>query len=278
MNIKQSANKIKNNFVRHPIYFVLRQFYRVLVVFPYLVFISLLYLVNKLILNISHRSSYELHRSNKSVCFIISSVIYCNNKELSYAKNRSVYTPEERANQTIKTVETIRRFSPESYILLVEAGFKRDLPFELHKMVDEYLYLGNHTLVRKSCDCRNKSLGEIVMLLFSKRYLAKIQADFYCKISGRYELNENFNLDQRKGDKLVFLYKSDNLVSTRLYSFSRKLINIWYFALLKSLPLALIGYPVESLLAKYIPSRLVIKVDTLGLSGSDATCGKRLQE
>jgi glycosyltransferase involved in cell wall biosynthesis len=52
--------------------------------------------------------------------FIITSVINTPNKPLSYISTRSVYSREERFNQTQITIISIRKYIPDCFIFLVE--------------------------------------------------------------------------------------------------------------------------------------------------------------
>jgi hypothetical protein len=125
---------------------------------------------------------------------IISSVIYVKDKPFSYSKTRSVFSPEERIEQTKNTIKSLREKIPDVKIFLFEQGLIDIIDTDLDFMVDEYKYIGNNFLVRFATDSKFKGLGEVIGLLFTTLYLPK---DFFgiFKISGRYFLNDNFNLE-----------------------------------------------------------------------------------
>lgn len=56
------------------------------------------------------------------VLFIITSVISIVDRKLNYSKTRSIYSQEERIQQTKHTVASIRKVSPGATIWLVEGG------------------------------------------------------------------------------------------------------------------------------------------------------------
>lgn len=264
----------RNNFnlensASHPLSFVLRQVYRVLFIWPFQLVVSV----------VEKFSSNNFLKSGEpaSYCFIITSVIYPKQKELSYASTRSVYNPEERAEQTLKTIESIKAKVPGAKIVLVESGLRDNLPFDLAKKVDQYLYLGNNFFVRRACDSKFKSLGEAVMLLWAKKRV-KFNADVFFKISGRYFLDENFDINSWQNDLFRFFYIREDYVSTRLYSFGKQMMLVWYFALIKGLPLLFLDYPIEHILPRFIPPKYIVLADKVGVMGADATSGKIVKE
>ena len=57
---------------------------------------------------------------------LITSVIKTPDIPLSYSRTRSVFNHDERFNQTIKTIETIKKYIPNSKILIVECSDLND--------------------------------------------------------------------------------------------------------------------------------------------------------
>jgi len=53
---------------------------------------------------------------------LITSIINTPNTPLSYIKTRSIYTREERFEQTKRTIKTIREKIPDNKIMLVECS------------------------------------------------------------------------------------------------------------------------------------------------------------
>lgn len=254
--------KIINNFLSNPVYFVIRQLYRLVFVLPFQVIVAVLYFfIPRQKINV---------RQPESFCFLVTSVIYpVLDKKVTYGTVRSVFGPEDRAKQTVSTVESIRSKVSGSKVVLIEGGLREELPVGLASQVDQYIYLGNKRLVRWACDSRFKSLGEAVMLLYALKYL-KQTADFYFKISGRYFLDNDFDVRNWKEGQFILYFLQTDYISTRLYGFRKEMMREWKMALVKGLPFALIGYPIENTLAKFIPRRYVRKIEKMGVRGISA--------
>ena len=92
--------------------------------------------------------------------FIITSVIYFSPKKLSNSTARSVFMPEERTLQTIKTINSIREKVPTATILLLEMGKEKNIAKELTGKVDKYVFIGDHTLVNWAVNGKFRGLGE----------------------------------------------------------------------------------------------------------------------
>ncbi len=249
--------------LKSSISFILRQVYRVFFVFPF----QLVVVIGGLFDQNKQSAGKEMVAN----CFIITSVIYPKpGKQIQYNAPRSIFSPEDRAAQTLRTIESIRVKVPSTKIILVESGLQEILPFDLAKKVDQYIYVGNKKLVRWSCDSKQKSLGEIMMLYYAMKQF-KFSAGFYFKISGRYFLNEEFNLNDWKQGEFVLQYIKKDYICTRLYGFHQSAFFAWKYALLKGIPLTMVAYPIENTLAKYIPRNRVHSLAVLGVSGIGAS-------
>jgi hypothetical protein len=265
--MKQLFQKIKDGFARAPHRFVGRQIYKALVIVPYTIFFVV---ISKLFKNKSAETP-----SAGSVCFIVTSLIYCKQKKLTYASTRSVFNAEERYRQTLKTIASIRHHAPGARIVLLEAGLQNN-PFDIAKEVDDFCYIGGDTLVRLACDSRFKSLGEVMMMLRSSKKIPS--AERYFKISGRYFLNDDFILaDWLKGE-IVYHFIRPDFISTRLYSFSASMKSIIWSAFGRGFPYLFLDYPVEYILAAFTPKKYITTITTVGISGADATSGTAVKE
>lgn len=218
---------------------------------------------------ITLKNSRNNNSQKVEITFILLSLIYFSDKKLSYADKRSTFTPLQRAKQTVRTVNSIRKFVPSARIIIVETGKEVHLPCKLIEICDEYIFLGHNFLVRMACDSKYKGLGEAVSLLFARKYLIN-KADYFFKISGRYYLTDKFNLSLWNKDKLTFR-KYENDVSTRFYGFPNRFFNWWFLALLQSIPYLLLGQAIEHVLPKFIPSNKVKSINYLGVEGRIGT-------
>lgn len=175
-------------------------------------------------------------------CFIVTSVIDPSDKPLSYHHTRSIFTPAQRVQQTLNTIHSIKSFYPDAAIILLEWGHK-SYEWIFNKEVAEYLHLGKHYLVQKAINSYNKSLWEVVLLLFGLWYMTTARGWQMFKMSGRYSLNSHHTKSDYWVDR-AFRYIGKS-VSTKLYSLWRKSKYSYYSLLILSLPFVLIGKSVE---------------------------------
>jgi hypothetical protein len=133
--------------------------------------------------------------------FIITSVLVTSSVPLSYTKKRSLYSIEERYEQTLKTKKSIETYSPGSMILLVE-GSTNLPPFLRKRLQSEFSHvLITSDLPRNSHYVDNvyKGIGELWLMKNGVEHALQHfpECDSLFKISGRYCLNaqhdpENF--------------------------------------------------------------------------------------
>ncbi len=212
--------------------------------------------------------------------FLISSVIYFKNKSLTYSSSRSVFSPQERERQTLKTIESIKKNVPNAKIILIESGLRKDISEEIISAVNEYVYTGNNQFVRYACDSKKKGLGEAMSLFFGLKNSSTANYSYCFKISGRYYLNENFNLENFKKEKYFTFkfYDNPKQMSTRLYGFNIKQFAIWR-KILKDIFIKLIfNYSIEELLYLKIKNNNNQEINVLGVSGLIGPNGEEINE
>ncbi len=208
------------------------------------------------------------------VCVLIISVLHFNDKKLSYSKKRSFFSFEERLKQTKKTIKSVRNKIPNAEIIFIELGLV-DVYKDISVLVDRYFFIGNNAVVRLLADSSKKGLGESVGLLYSCNKFGRNKKIF--KISGRYFLNDDFDLNSWNFNKFVFL-KQGSSISTRLYAFPKKFLLLWVSSILFSLPFLLFNISIEISMPLFIPKFLVKKVNRLGVSGFIGVNGENINE
>lgn len=246
-----------------------RQLFRIFVIIPWVLLVRLFGFFRALF-------GVELNPSVPYVVFI-SSVIYPSmGKVVSFGAVRSTYTPEERLQHTKQTIVSVRQHLPGAHIVLVEGGLE-DVASDLQSLVDTYLFLGKHWLVRWACDGKSKSLGEAVMLWFASRRVP-VTAHFYYKVSGRYVLDETFDAKDWPIDGFSFLVLRSDFFSTRLYGFSNVMFNKWQEAVLMGMPYHLMDYPIENTLMRFVPKKFLHTMTHLGVSGLGGSSFDQIKE
>jgi hypothetical protein len=203
--------------------------------------------------------------------FLITSVINTGNYHWSYTHIRSVFSPQERFEQTLQTIESIRALKDDSIIFLVEcSNINKEMEDELKKKVDIYLQLYDNELVRTSCiNTEKKGYGEVMKTIKAVEYLQSnnIQFNRFFKISGRYYLNNSFSKTNFSEEKYSFSKKwGIDSHSTVLYSVPYAFIKDFYDKLLEcELTYISTVIGLEDLLPKKCNPK--IEIEHLGVSG-----------
>ncbi|MBW9234867.1 hypothetical protein JQK62_22065, partial [Leptospira santarosai] len=114
-------------------------------------------------------------------------------------------------------------------------GLKRNLPYNIENKVDKYLYLGNEKEIRDAADGPYKGLGEVLGRYLADRWIRSFNADYYFKLSGRYYLNKEFNMNDWTADGYTGRDYFGGLY-TVLYGFPNRLYENWRYSLKQSIP------------------------------------------
>jgi hypothetical protein len=153
---------------------------------------------------------------------LITSVINTPNKPLSYSKIRSIFTRNERFNDTKKTIKTIKDKIPNLKIMLVECS---DLTIDelsyFNEQCDYILNLYEYKELHNNIFGLSKSLGEGTMTIKALEYIEEnqLQFDNLFKISGRYWLSDIFDYNNFNNKLYVFKKIRNNIenIFTALY-------------------------------------------------------------
>ena len=137
---------------------------------------------------------------NAQDIFLITSVINAGNKEWSYSSVRSVFNTEERFKQSLNTIASIRKYNTNAKILFVECSELSD-EYEnvIRDSVDFYIQCYENEEIRNAClNSIKKGYGELLKTKKAVEYLIENSITFnrLFKISGRYWLNEHFDISK----------------------------------------------------------------------------------
>ena len=129
--------------------------------------------------------------------FLISSVIQTGSNVWSYTNVRSVFTPQERFEQTLRTISSIRALKDDSRIIVCE-GSPLDESMEqiLREKSDIYLNCYHDAEIQEACIHTNKKgYGELLQTKYALHYLDTHAVNYkrMFKISGRYWLTPAFD-------------------------------------------------------------------------------------
>jgi len=151
--------------------------------------------------------------------FIITSKIIVSNNKLSYINHRSIYSAAERFNDTIVTINSIKKVYPQSIIILVDnSQLDQAETTYLHNNVSCFLdrkYINsiqNIDYITDISPC--KGTAEMTQLSIALHFIKykNIIADNIFKISGRYKL---VNFDKKPFLDEKFVFKKNEIVTAK---------------------------------------------------------------
>ena len=168
---------------------------------------------------------------------LITSVINTGKVGWSYTQTRSSYSPEERYNQSLQTIDSIRKYLPGAKIVFVECS---EIPDEytmtLMSKVEYFVNQYNIAEAREAClETNKKGFGEAIQTKLAIEYIIQNNLTFnrFFKISGRYFLTDMFVSDKYRTDVYTFKKRADTgnhiiVISTVVYSFPMAFIHNFY--------------------------------------------------
>jgi hypothetical protein len=207
---------------------------------------------------------------------VITSLINISNLPLSYTNKRSIFNANQRLEQTLKSINTVREKITNCEIVLLE-GSKLSDEFEeiLISLVDYYVNYSNDEDICKNVDGIYKGAGECKILNKFMNEFDLSNYDNLFKLSGRYYINQNFNIELFICQKNVF-GGYERVISTRLFKIYKTHFEEFKIALEKTYPIMLKGESIEYVLHKYISNKKYIKI--LGVEGNVAVDNTKVNE
>lgn len=123
-------------------------------------------------------------------CVIVTSIVEISDKPLSFTAVRSIYSHQQRFEQTLETIESIRKHLPDTDIILAECSPDSNYMTELEKRVDTFINTYPNDPIQYGC---HKGLCEAQLMLyvFDRVDLSQYQNIF--KMTGRYKLTDRFD-------------------------------------------------------------------------------------
>jgi hypothetical protein len=206
---------------------------------------------------------------------LITSVIRTCTNHLSYTATRSIHTPNERYEQTKKTIQSIKEKIPNHKIFIIECSELTDEEEIYLKTNSDYFVNVFTNQKMKSCvEGISKSLGEGSMTIYALDYINhhQIEYDNLIKISGRYWLSEKFNYENFHNSNIVIKYIDNNIsnVFTALYKLPKKYTSIFCTFLKTNINKMVNCMGYEILFAKFIrtiDNNIIKNIVPVGLQG-----------
>jgi hypothetical protein len=212
----------------------------------------------------------------------------------------SIYTPEERFEQTIGSIESVQKLAPNSKIYLFDSSVE-SVPIIQQKTIEDksviFHYTGEDDTMKQMTMRGLKNFAETYSFILFFRWLkltnSLVTANRIYKLSGRYQLNENFDYNLRPENSFVFKksVKSwmseeqckftgvDRVYDTRLWHMDFKLIDTFYDSLMYIFNDSYtLGIDVEHSFYKHLHKYNVTEVDVIGVQGNKAPNGEYVNE
>jgi hypothetical protein len=168
---------------------------------------------------------------------LITSVINTGKLAWSYTETRSTYSAEQRYNQSLQTIDSIRKYLPGAKILYVECSdISNDYITSLSSKVEYFVNQYDIAEARAAClETNKKGFGEAIQTKLAIEYIIQNNLTFnrFFKISGRYFLTDKFVSDKYRTDVYTFKRRADTgnhviAISTVVYSFPMSFLHNFY--------------------------------------------------
>jgi len=135
---------------------------------------------------------------------IITSVINTSPENLNYGP-RSIYSLQQRYEQTLKTIESCYKIKDKEILLVETSTLSKEMEEELKCRVDYFYNFGEREEIRKKTDGKYKASAESTQIWEGLKKIDIHNYDNIFKISGRYFFNEYFDYEKKyKNNDNVF--------------------------------------------------------------------------
>jgi hypothetical protein len=152
---------------------------------------------------------------------IVTSKIITSTNKLSYCDHRSIYSSEQRWNDTLLTITSIRKHIPDSFIIFVDnSKLSDEQNAYLKNNVNEFININDELYKFYTDECIYKACGELYQISIALRFIKNkaIRVKNLFKITGRYVFNDHFDINKYNNTNNVFAINKN--VKNRKYYYT----------------------------------------------------------
>lgn len=154
---------------------------------------------------------------------IITSVINTSKNPLDYTKVRSVYSQQERYEQTIKTIESCSKIKDKEIIFIETSKISENQEEEIKKKVDYYYNFLENDEIKNVIDGASKGSAESTQIWEGLKNINIEDYDNIIKISGRYWFSDDFEYENYNNNENIFKEgPNKSALATVMYKINKK--------------------------------------------------------
>lgn len=199
----------------------------------------------------------------------------------SHPMSRSIFTHQQRFEQTQQTILRAREYIPNATIIFVECSpLQPEHEAFIESNVDYFLNLWNTTEKAKMFTA-SKALGEGTQTLCALEFIFEnnIVFDNFFKISGRYFLDERFDYTKWDNQNIVIKeWNNAKSVFTFLYKIPRRFVENWRAHLLSNYDNMIQNVGYEVIYGNFVEKHAnsVVFIDVMGIEGFISPTGSHV--
>ena len=154
---------------------------------------------------------------------LITSVINTSSKPLAYTNVRSIYSPQERYEQTLKTIESCTKV-PNSKILFIETShLEEERENKIKSLVDYYFnFVEDPSILELTDGISAKTRGESAQIWAGLNRVNLEEYENIIKISGRYWFSDDFDFIHYDNGDNIFKQGPNRQLATVMYKINKK--------------------------------------------------------
>lgn len=201
-------------------------------------------------------------------CIIVTSIVEISDAPLDWSAVRSIYSHQQRFEQTLETIDSIRKYLPDTDIILAECSPPSSYMDELQKRVDIFINTYPNDLIQHGF---HKAVCEAQLMLYVFDRVDLSVYDNIFKMTGRYLLLDTFDrtkwLNSSPVGRTTTFYSNSLNPGVSMYTFFFKFTNKEINILKDSLE-SMVSKDVTDSMEWIVYHKLkndLINVDTLGI-------------